>query len=153
MGRWVEIGSWKGRSTAVLAQTGFPGYAIDTFTGSSEHGDVDTYSEFMAHIDGLGDVTVFRQDYQNVPRIPPGVALLHLDHEHTYQDCKTALELYSPLLASDAKVAVHDAWERGSRDPNDCPWPGVTWFALELCEHPDWMLWDTVGRLAVFTRR
>lgn len=153
-GPWVEIGSWKGRSTAVLAQTGYPGYAIDTFTGSSEHGQVNTYDEFLAHMEGMGAVTVLRSDYRDaVQSVSPGASLLHIDHEHTYEDCKQAFDLYSGLLAHDAKIAVHDAWERNSRYPEHCAWPGVTRFALELCEHPDWTLWDDCGRLAVFERR
>lgn len=153
-GPWVEIGSWKGLSTAVLAQTGFPGWAVDTFTGSSEHGDVDTYEDFVAHMEGLGDVTVIRADYRDAAeQVPVGARMLHIDHEHTYDDVKAAFDLYSPLLAGDAKIAVHDAWERGTKYPEKCSYPGVTWFALELCEHPDWTLWDECGRLAVFARR
>jgi hypothetical protein len=153
-GPWIEIGSWKGRSTAVLAQTGYPGYAIDTFTGSSEHGQVDTYDEFLAHMEGLGDVTVLRQDYRDAHELVlSGARMLHIDHEHTYEDTKLAFDLYSPLLAHDAKIAIHDAWTHSSREPDECPWPEVTRFALELLEHPDWTLWDECSRLAVFARR
>lgn len=152
-GPWVEIGSWKGLSTAVLGQTEFPGWAVDTFTGSSEHGTVDTYDEFMEHIKGL-PVTVVRGDYRDVYRkVPRGALMLHIDHEHTYEDTKRAFKLYAPRLGRNARIALHDAWWYDERDPDSCPWPGVTRFALELLDHPEWRLWDDCFRLAVFERR
>jgi predicted O-methyltransferase YrrM len=153
-GPWIEIGSWEGRSTLVLAQTGYPGWAIDTFRGSSEHERVDTYEAFCANLAGFDNVTVVRSDYRDAFRsVPRRAKLLHIDHEHSYKDTKIAFNLYSQLLDKDGMVAIHDAWTDHSREPADCPWPEVTKFARELLDHPKWTLWDDADRLAVFCRR
>lgn len=153
-GTWCEIGAWKGRSTAVLAATGHHGFVIDTFTGSSEHGQVHTYDDYMGHMAGFGNVTTICGDYRTVAdSVPDGLALLHLDHEHSWDDCRAAFDLYAHKISSKGLLAVHDAWERTTRYPDHCSWPEVTRFCLELAEHPDWMLWDDCARLAVFQRR
>lgn len=153
-GPWCEVGCWKGRSTAVLAQTGFPGWAVDWFKGSSEHGDVDTYDEFRAHMSGYTNVTVLRMRAEDAVKYVDGpVNLLHLDAEHSYEATASVFVLYAPLVVKGGHCVLHDAWSPGGgRKIGRTPWPGVTKFALELEQHPDWDLVASVGRCAAFRR-
>lgn len=126
---FVEIGSWKGRSTIALATAleargdGGKVFAVDPHLGSSEHrreGEaVDTYTEFLANVRRAGV-----DDYVEPLRMPsleastrfsPGsVSLLFIDGSHDYPDVLADLDAWTPLLAPGAGVAVDDVL-----------WPGV----------------------------
>lgn len=153
VGPWCEVGCWKGRSTAVLAQTGHPGWAVDWFKGSSEHGRVDTYHDFMAHMIGFDNVNVLRMAGEDAERfVPAGLNLLHLDAEHTYPATSSLFSLFSPKVETGGHVILHDAFTPTGRKIAGSPWPGVTKFALELEQHPDWHLVEHVNRSAAFRR-
>lgn len=152
-GPWCEVGCWKGRSTAVLAETGFPGWAVDWFKGSSEHGSVDTYHDFMAHMLGYDNVTVLRMYAEEAAEfVPDGLSLLHLDAEHSYAATSILFHRYAPKVEPGGHVVIHDAFTPTGRKIAESPWPGVTTFALELEQHPDWHLAEHVNRSAAFLR-
>ena len=149
---WCEVGAWCGKSTVVLKRGGH-GFVVDTFAGSGEiecpYGS-DVRDEFDANV---GDgVTVHQGDFAEMAdRIPSGLRLLYLDAEHSYDGTRNAWSLYSPLVASDGVVLVHDAWgEKGERDKT--PWPGVTEWVLEVLERGDWVEVESVRRIAVLRR-
>lgn len=138
-GTWCEIGSWKGKSTRVLAQNQ-KGYAIDTFKGSSEHGpNIDTLAAFKKNTEPVKDnITILPEDYKTaVGKVIKPIQLLFLDAEHTYEATKEALELYLPMVRKGGVIVIHDVWAWDfSRDPELTPYPGVTKYAYELLEDP-----------------
>lgn len=152
-GAWCEVGCWKGLSTSVLAETGHEGWAVDTFTGSSEHGNVSTRDDFDAHMAGYGNVNVLAGDFVRCAAlVPDNLSLLHLDAEHTYEATSVAFDMYASKVEVGGHVVVHDAFTPTGRKIAGSPWPGVTRFALELEQHPDWHLAEHVNRSAAFRR-
>lgn len=137
-GTWCEIGSWKGKSTYVLASK-HPGYAIDHFRGSPEHGTVDTFDEFTRNIAPVKhNVTVIRRSCEDaIGEVTAPIDLLFIDGEHTYEATKRAFELYSPLVGKGGVVVLHDVWGY-TGDKNASAYPEVTKFALELLEQGEW---------------
>ncbi len=63
----LEIGSWKGKSTLCLLhgaqKHGAKVVAVDTFRGSEEHGDVDTYAEFTVNINKYAEYIGYPANY------------------------------------------------------------------------------------------
>lgn len=117
-GAIVEIGSWKGKSTTCLslgskAGAGTPITAIDPHTGSSEHGDVDTYAEFLHNIDrnGITDmVEPIREYSQNVGKEwDKPVELLWIDGAHEYEYVLQDLEIWEQFLIDGGVIAFHDS--------------------------------------------
>lgn len=119
----VEIGSWKGRSTACLGQGSKDGnlvfvYAIDPHTGSPEHrrwfGKVDTYQEFLKNISDAGVSEYIKpiketsetaaEDF-NLP-----IGLLFIDGEHGLAAVRLDYDLWFPKVVDDGKIIFHDSW-------------------------------------------
>jgi predicted O-methyltransferase YrrM len=145
-GPWCEIGSFHGRSTTVLAETGYPGWAVDWHRGSPEHPEgTDTYAEFVGNVGAYPNVEVLRMRLEDAePHVGP-LQLLFLDAEHTYDATKQAWNLYAPKVVRGGIVAVHDA--AGGA------WPEVEQFAAEVRGNQNWCQYRTVNRLAAFHRR
>ena len=117
-GAIVEIGSWKGKSTTCLslgskAGAGTHITAIDPHTGSSEHGDVDTYSEFLENIkrNGVNDIVEPLRDYShNVgKKWDKPVELVWIDGAHEYEYVLQDLEIWEPHLIDGGVIAFHDS--------------------------------------------
>ena len=125
----VEIGSWKGRSTIVLATalelSGHDGrvIAIDPHTGNVEHvrrwREVDTFEEFLANLDRAGvrgrvepRRASSHEAHVGVP--DESVDLLFIDGSHEYEDVVADIDLWSSKLRAPATVIF-----------NDSSWPGV----------------------------
>lgn len=117
-GAIVEIGSWKGKSTTCLALGSKSGAsmhitAIDPHTGSSEHGKVDTYAEFLTNIErnGVADmVKPMRERSQEVGKQWKGpVELLWIDGAHEYEYVLEDLNAWEPHLIEGGIVAFHDS--------------------------------------------
>lgn len=156
-GLWMELGSYKGKSTVVMAQNN-NGVAIDWFKGSPEHPkDTDTHEEFIKNTQGLPHfvITLSGRMEEVIHEIDtkrtPKVKLLYLDAEHSYEATKLAFDLYEKFVDDKGYVIFHDAWgENGETDLT--PWPGVTKFVNELCEDENWENIHNVRRCAVFIR-
>jgi MMP 1-O-methyltransferase len=141
----VEIGSWKGRSTAWL---GFGlldrgegcVYAVDTWKGSGErvhqqmladYAAGQLLEEFLQNMRGLGlaahvcamqgdSVAVARKWAPDTP-----IGLLFIDGDHDYEAVRADFEFWSPLVAPDGFIVFDDV-------PR---WPGP----LQVtCELPRW---------------
>ncbi|MBM3230726.1 class I SAM-dependent methyltransferase [Candidatus Peregrinibacteria bacterium] len=117
-GAIVEIGSWKGKSTTCLALGSRKGAgthitAIDPHTGSSEHGKVDTYAEFLKNIErnGVADmvepVRARSQDIGKTWQKP--VELLWIDGAHEYEFVLEDLRVWQQHLIEGGVVAFHDS--------------------------------------------
>jgi predicted O-methyltransferase YrrM len=124
-GSIVEIGSFKGKSTVMLASVareygGGPVVAIDRHEGLSYLGPQvaeefrsETFEEFLSNIKAAGveaEVEVQRRHSRDAAlgwNRP--IRLLWIDGDHSYKGCKEDFDLFSPYLAEGAVVAFHDA--------------------------------------------
>lgn len=105
----IEIGSWTGRSTCVLANAVHPSVvrAVDTWEGSP--GEVsaelaaerDIFTQFKENVAAftLGNVRPYRMGwreyFENHPR---PVRLCFIDAEHTYEEVHDNVETVLPLM-------------------------------------------------------
>lgn len=119
----VEIGSFKGKSTVMLATMAGnyglgPVVAIDPHQGLSYLGpDVPhqspTFDEFLSSVKSAGlepHVEVRRAFSRDVAKNwTRPIRLLWIDGDHSYKGCKEDFDLFSPHLAEGAVVAFHDA--------------------------------------------
>jgi predicted O-methyltransferase YrrM len=119
----VEIGSWKGRSTACLARGAQDGrgatvYAIDPHTGSHEHRRggklVDTYPAFLAtlrRLNLLRQVVPLRKTAEEVARVfDHPVGLLFVDGPHGLIPVTIETKLWLGKVTDGGIVAFHDTW-------------------------------------------
>jgi predicted O-methyltransferase YrrM len=121
----VEIGSFKGRSTASLAfgcrKNGSHVYAIDTFNGNK----VDFFERaflpvFQSNMDrcGLTDYVTplvgFSEEVVKTWNKP--IHMLFIDGSHKYEDVLADFESFYPFVVPGGKIAFHDV------HPS---WPGV----------------------------
>ncbi len=121
-GAIVEIGSFKGKSTVMLATMARkygldPVVAIDPHQGLSYLGpDVPhqspTFDEFLSSVKSAGlesHVEVQRAYSRDVAKNwARPIRLLWIDGDHSYKGCKEDFDLFSPHLAEGAVVAFHD---------------------------------------------
>jgi MMP 1-O-methyltransferase len=115
-GAIVEIGSWKGRSTAWLAlgakRVGRRVYAIDPHTGSKEDPTAHTFQEFLDNLAraGVSDVVdplvMTSTDAARVVQGP--VELLFIDGDHSAAAVLHDVELWLPRVADGGLVMFHD---------------------------------------------
>ena len=124
-GTMVEIGSYKGKSTVMLASVaarygGGPVVAIDPHEGLSYLGvDVAapylsaTFDEFLTNLRTAGvenQVEAQRMYSRDAAKNwTRPIRLLWIDGDHSYKGCKEDFDLFSPFLADGAVVAFHDA--------------------------------------------
>lgn len=133
---FVEIGVYKGKSTAFMAveivnsgkQISFT--AIDHFKGSAEHGDLSAtlYNEALKNLEPVKDVVeilnmsspeaaeLFVDDY---------VTFVFIDGSHDYQSVKADIEAWWPKVKAGGVLAGDDY------QPS---WPGVIQAVHEFSE-------------------
>jgi predicted O-methyltransferase YrrM len=115
-GRIVEIGSWKGRSTAWLAAgarlAGARVYSVDPHVGSYEDPAAATLEEFRANLArvGLADhvepLVMTSTEAARVMDEP--VELLFIDGDHSYEAVRLDADLWLPKLVEGGTVMFHD---------------------------------------------
>lgn len=124
----VELGSWKGRSTVVLAAGSMSGsrapiYAVDffavrgeneSFVAEQQGGEAREYlPEFqqnMVRAGVAGVVTPIRDSTTDAARgwKGPPIALLFVDGDHEYASVRADFLAWVPHCAAGARVAFHD---------------------------------------------
>jgi predicted O-methyltransferase YrrM len=124
----VELGSWKGKSTAWLglgskAGHGARVYAVDHWRGSEEHQHLfwdptaTTFPEFRSNMEWLGltdIVTPITGKTADVCRTwTKPVGLLFIDAAHDYKSVKADFLGWSPFIVKDGWAAFHDAGAPG----------------------------------------
>jgi hypothetical protein len=123
-GTIVEIGSFKGKSTVMLATVAAqynqgPVVAIDPHAGLAYLGPVPpgyqdpTFNEFLASLKSGGveqNVEVRRALSRDVAKDwDRPIRLLWIDGDHSYRGCKEDFDLFSPYLSDGAVIALHDS--------------------------------------------
>lgn len=122
-GTIVEIGSFKGRSTVMLAKVARhyslgPIVSIDPHThnlstGPEGNGSHSTFEEFQTQLRNAGvteHVEIHRSFSMDVsPTWNRDIRLLWIDGDHTYEGAKSDFDGFSPFLVSGGVVALHDA--------------------------------------------
>jgi glycosyltransferase involved in cell wall biosynthesis/predicted O-methyltransferase YrrM len=153
----VEIGSYCGRSTVVLASVvaqiapSTRVYAIDPHDGELGAEDVgpefsrptfDRFRENMARAGVSPYVVPIRARSYELDWSEP-VALLLIDGLHDYDNCARDFRHFEPWLARGGRVAFHDYQS----------WPGVTAFVDELAASDAYAVLERAGSLVVLERR
>jgi len=142
-GEALEIGSFKGRSTIVLAKaTELAGdaalHAVDPLTSPSStdpdlRGATSGRPEFEANLTRAGVVSRvrFTQDFSTnlAPRWTAPLRLLWIDGDHTLEGARADLEGFRAHLAEGAIVAFHDVLH---------PFDGPVRVFANLLEEPGW---------------
>ena len=118
----LEIGSFKGKSTVILAKAAqLAGdtkiYAVDPLTAPSEtdpdlHGDESSAKDFRSNIErcNVADKIEFHQtfSYKLAETWTRPLRFLWIDGDHTYKGTKLDFDGFAPHLADGAIVAIHD---------------------------------------------
>ncbi len=118
----LEIGSFKGKSTVVLAKAAqLAGdakiYAVDPLTAPSEtdpdlRGDESSLKDFLANIErcNVADLIEFHQTFSHklAETWTRPLRFLWIDGDHTYKGTKLDFDGFAPHLADGAIVAIHD---------------------------------------------
>lgn len=129
----VEIGSWKGKSTAALALGAAkahkqPVYAIDPHRILPEEGYFeDTEAEFLANIQRVGVqdqvVPLVMTSEQAAEGWNKPIRLLWIDGDHRYHPTKLDFSLWEPHLVEGGILAMHDTIRK--QGPKQVLWENV----------------------------
>jgi len=117
--RLAEIGRYKGGSTFVTASAMAEGstlhsYDLHVFGGGLDGAQLDR--ELAAALDryGLGHgVHLLVGDSRTIALPEPGLDLLFMDGDHTYEGAAADLERWSPLVRVGGHLVAHDAVDTG----------------------------------------
>lgn len=121
-GAIVEIGSWKGKSTVVIAsglavENNQKVHAIDPFTGSNEHKtksgrDAKTFKEFKSNIKKAGltvkVIPVVKTSSVAVKSWKTPIEFLFIDGAHEYEFVKEDFKKWEPHVIEGGVIAIHD---------------------------------------------
>jgi hypothetical protein len=152
----VEVGSYRGRSTVVLASVVAAlapltrVYAIDPHEGQVGANDAGventapTFEQFRENIARAGVaphvVSIRRYSYEVAWDAP--IALLLIDGLHDYENCARDFRHFEPWLVDGAYIAFHD-YES---------WPGVTQFVDRLQQTRSYTWVERAGSMVVLRR-
>jgi predicted O-methyltransferase YrrM len=135
----LEIGSYKGLSTAAMALAGQTVYAIDPFeTDQTEeysdaiwHHNLDDFCENMRRV-GVEHLArpIVGLSQDIAPKWNKPVNMLFIDGSHTYEGALHDFEAFWPWLTRKGIIAIHDVspdkhWEGPRRVWAEHIWPIV----------------------------
>ena len=120
----MEVGSYRGRSTTVLAAAALtkkvklwvvdPFYIDDAFPGDpdSSVSDVNTFCDFFRKMKEFGfwdDMHFMRGTSEEIGAHWDGLlSFIFVDAHHTYEHVKRDFEIWSPKIADDGYFVFHD---------------------------------------------
>jgi predicted O-methyltransferase YrrM len=124
---FVEIGSWKGKSTVYMAEEikksgkNIKFYTIDTFEGTREEHDLESdiihhslYETYLKNIDPIKDfITTIRGSSWEMHKEfkENSIDFLFIDGDHTYEGVKKDLSLWFPKVKKGGIISGHDYTE------------------------------------------
>jgi predicted O-methyltransferase YrrM len=149
----VEIGSWKGRSTAWLAAgarlAGARVHAIDPHTGSLEDPSARTLEAFRDNLRRAGLEThvepLVMTSAEAARVLRGGVELLFIDADHTSDGVRADSALWLPRVIEGGTVMFHDVATAGYSGPRRA-------FRRAVCWSPRFDRIGRVGSMAVARR-
>jgi predicted O-methyltransferase YrrM len=152
-GRIVEIGSWKGRSTAWLAAgarlAGSSVYAVDPHVGSREDADAATFESFRTNLAnaGLADYVepLVMTSVQAAQLVDAPIELLFIDGDHSYEAVSRDAAIWLPKLMEGATVMFHDVGTAGYSGPRRV-------FRRSICWNSGYDRIERVGSMVVARR-
>lgn len=112
-GSIVEVGSYRGRSTVLLAQTGKNVIAVDPLTPIQDQINQMVITETDAYLFALNTkeypILWFQEKSETAAnKVAPGIGMLYIDGDHTHPQPQLDFEYFSPKLVPGAFVAFHD---------------------------------------------
>lgn len=120
----VEVGSWKGRSTKSLLDTGKKVYAVDTWEGSNDPNDEtkelakkeDVFEVFKKNVGHYENLKIVKKDSRQAAKLfsDKSVDMVFIDANHTYEEVKKDIEAWAPKARK--LICGHDYADG---------WPGV----------------------------
>ena len=148
-GRVVEVGSWKGRSSAVIAgairELGLsPAVCVDTWFGTAEQLDQFTGADVLPEFkQNLGALLPYVEPWQTTSleaaaQFQEAASFLFLDASHRYEDVRSDVQAWIPKLSIGGLLLMHDTWDGrgqwwipgGREGPTT-----VSWALPERCFH------------------
>lgn len=129
--KFVEVGCWKGRSTAFLAveivnsNKNIELYCVDTWLGSAEHTSVQEvvdntlYETFLNNMKTVKDVIkpMRMTSLQAAQQFEDGTLdFVFIDASHDYENVKADIQAWYPKVKTGGVFAGHDYKDN---------WPGV----------------------------
>jgi predicted O-methyltransferase YrrM len=128
-GEVLEIGSFKGKSTSVIARglqllnNEDQMYAVDPFSAPSETDpklkeQKSTLNDFISNlkktktIDAVKYFAMYSYDFVQKWEKDKKIRFLFIDGDHTYQGAKIDYSLFAPFLADGGIIAFHDVLQR-----------------------------------------
>jgi len=122
--KFVEVGSWKGRSSSYIAveivnsKKDIEFYCVDTWEGSLEHksGDVEkslltlyeTFINNMKPVESYYIPLKLSSEIASKKFKDKSLDFVFLDASHEYEDVKTDIEKWLPKIKSGGILAGHD---------------------------------------------
>lgn len=147
----VEIGSYHGKSTVVLAlgarERGGTVYTIDPYEGMMDGREVTLHDRDHLRyalteygvLDNTTIITRFSQAVAEVWKDP--IDLIFIDGSHFYEDVLADLWAWSPHVKG--KIACHD---------HNTNWPGVLMAVAEFVSGGEWKIIEQIDATVVLER-
>jgi predicted O-methyltransferase YrrM len=151
---FVEIGSWKGKSSAFMAveiinsDKDIEFFCVDTWKGSEEHSDYQKdrlFEKFLKNIEPVSYyIKPLRMTSLQAANIfkDQSVDFCFIDAAHDYENVKNDILAWLPKVKSGGTIGGHDYHANGQY------WPGVTKAVHEciprnkLQNEGDWWWYD-----------
>ena len=147
--KFVEVGSWRGRSSCFLGVEIYNSGknikldCVDTWEGSEEHQGYDIlkddmlYKEFISNIAPISHIiTPIRMTSLEASRLYPDNSLeaVFLDASHRYEDIKNDINAWYPKVKKGGIFAGHDypSWTQVTQAVEEF-FPDKNFISSELC--------------------